>query len=470
MIERNSRLAWFLILGSSSILTSCKSRPAEDFNLLADNGPIAIYDANKPRKCESSEATMFKNSNAEILKPITIKGQVKDIFQNAVPHYAVIMNSNENNDLKKFIPVFIEKRGNSRGSHCEMKPTRIKFMLQPADPKLKAKLAKRQDEWGSTGIGPEEHEKIIASFPQGASDDQKLQAYYDAFMAITNGRGEPGEGFAQEKTTFFGQMGNDVKLVTHCGKASWEELSGPDYKTQREHLLNEFYIYRILNDFKTTIIKSSLLDITYEEPKLGDKLNFDGNTNVVGFLRESRSRLAERCGLKTEGPGVETNEVSVQQSDFLNNLFRSLDYGLQGHNTELLYDTDGKAVYSTYDFDLSGIWTETYFKNPGKIAVQAQRFGEFLAQRAGNVTIISQAMFVIGKLPKIKKKIAEAEKVINPRAAKDAQKFVKWIEAFEPVLVDFINKSRADNGPFIEAIEAQQKKDKVKENRPDPEG
>jgi hypothetical protein len=469
MNERVSRWALLSVVVSTNFLLSCKSRTEDEFSLLADAGPAAVYEANKPRKCESSEATMFKNTTAEVLKPITIKGEVKEIFQNAVGHYAVIMNPNSANDLQKFIPVFIEKRGNSRGTYCEMKPTRIKFMLQPADPKLKAKLAKRKDNWQGIGITPEDHAKLVESLPKG-SDAEKLQAYYDGFIASQNGRGQPGDGFAQEKTNFFGQMGDDVKFVTHCGKSEWEELSGKDYKTQKEHLLNEFYIYRILNDFKTTIIKTSLVEVTYELPKLGDKLSFEGNTNVVGFLRESRSRLADRCDLLTEGAGNGTDEVSVVQSDFLNNLFVSLDYGLQGHNTEMLYDKAGKKVYSTYDFDLSGIWTETYFKNPGTIEEKAQKFATFINDRADNVTVVSQVMFILGKMPKIKKKIEVAEKAINPREAKDKQKFVRWINAFEPVMVEFIKNSREKHGPLIEAIEVIQKREQAQDKKPDPEG
>jgi hypothetical protein len=257
-------------------------------------------------------------------------------------------------------------------------------------------------------------------------------------------------------------MGDDVKLVTHCGKGEVEELGGSDYKTQRENLLNEFFIYRILNDFKTTFIKTSLLDITYEQPNLGEKMSFEGNTNVVGFLRESKSRLADRCSLRVEGKIKEHNMVSVQQNHFMSNLIASKDYQHDGHNSEILYDSEGRAVYSNYDFDLSGIWGEIFVKNPGTIEEKSKRFSEILDKKADNITILSQSLFVIGKIKKIRSKIADAEKVINPKATKDKQKFVRWINAYEPVLVDSINKNRANHSEVIDAVEAYQKKQSSK--------
>jgi hypothetical protein len=469
-------MKWRLLSVSMSVgicvnlSSACKSNLKEDSLELAASGPIAIYEANKPRKCEPSKATLFKNSKAEILKPITIKGEVKEIFLKANGHYAVIMNPNADTDAMKFIPVFIEKRGNSRADYCEMKPARIKFMLQPSSAELKAKLAKRKDNWQTIGVSPEEHSKLIELLPKGASNEQKLQAYYEEFISLRKGGAAPEEGFPQEKISFFGQMGDDVKLVTHCGKGEVEELGGPDYKTQREHLLNEFYIYRILNDFKTTFIKTSLLDITYEQPSLGEKMSFEGNTNVVGFLRESKSRLADRCSLNVEGKTKGHNMVSVQQNHFMSNLIASKDYQLNGHNSEILFDSEGKAVYSTYDFDLSGIWGEIFVKNPGTIEDNAKRFSEFLGQKADNITILSQSLFVIGQIKKIRSKIEDAEKVINPKAAKDKQKFVRWINAYEPVLVDFINKNRVNHSEFIDAVEAYQKVNQAKESAFDPEG
>lgn len=468
-----------LLLGTfilTGLTHSCKTSLEEDSLLRAADTPeVALYKSLKPRTCESSESSMFKNSIAEVAKPITIKGDIDAIFRSHKPNYAVILNPNSKDDESKFIPVFIENRGNSRASYCEIKPVRIKFMLQPADPKLISKLAKREDDWKKVGISHEAHQKIISGFAAGMSDSEKLQAYYNAFIESQPKDNTAGVGFAQAKDSFFGQMGNDVKFVTHCGKPSgFPVLGGPNYEVQREHLLNEFYIYRIINEFKTTIIKSSLLEVTYELANApGNAVSFDGTTKVLGFLRESKTRLADRCDLLTRHEqGVrEDNAISRVQSDFINNLFVSLDYGLDfEHNTELLYDAEGRSVYSTYDFDLSGIWTEEYGKNPGPIEDQAVRFRDsFLASYIGNETMISQVLFIIGKMAKIKAKIEVAEKTINPRASASKKKFVRWIEAFEPVLVDFIAKNEATHGAFIAAVKAHQVKNKRKDDAPEPE-
>jgi hypothetical protein len=457
-----------------TFIASCKSRVSEDFSLLADVEFSSVYESSKPRKCEASKATMFKNSTSELEKPITIKGNVTDIFKNAKPQFAVIMDHRASSDARRFVPVYIENRGNTRGTDCEIKPVRIKFMLHPSDAELKAKLALRRDNWKATGITSEEHSRIISSFPQGSSNDQKLQLYYDAFIASQNGRPAPENGFSQDKDSFFGQMGDDVKLVTHCGKAEWEELSALTYKLQRERLLNEFYIYRILNELKTVIIKISLLGLTYEEARSSQKLTFDGQTNVIGFLRESRSKLASRCGLNEEplNASPDVDIVSETQTKLFNQFVLSLDYNFNqaqsnrnSHNIEILYDPKGnKKVYSSYDFDLNGIWKEHYDLPEDTYKDSARKFGVFLGTYVGNPIMIPQVTYLLSKLEKIKQKIATAEKVINANANEKEKKFVAWIAEFEPILYEFINLNRKDHGALIDAIRASQMKSKANDS------
>ena len=463
----------------------CKLRndAASDLVAEVDSPEIQKYKQLKPRSCEASKANIFKNRNAEIPKKITIKTDIDKVFRvrGAQSTYGVIFDPSAALDINKFIPVAFEGRGNSRASLCEMKPSRVYFMLQPSSPEDIQKLALRAkermgaDNWKSIGIAPETHKKIIDDMNAGGvqGDQKRLQFYYDAFVASQVNQTIPKDGFPQGKSTFFEQVGDDLKLVTHCGKANQKEWGGQDYAEQKAHLLNEFYIYRLLNEWKSTIIKTSLLDITYVGAASQEAMDFEGHSSALGFLRESRTKLANRCGLVSEKSANVANagrdEVSFAQSVFLNNLFVSLDYSVDNaHNSENIYDTSGKEFVTTYDFDLSGLWSETYFKNPGTIEQNAENFKNFLTQRVGDDKYLTQVLFVLGKMKKVTDKIDKIEAVINPKATPEQKKFVRWIKAFEPVLRGFVENHRATHGAYIEAVEKFQAKSQ--NEQVDPEG
>ncbi|MEI8025857.1 MAG: hypothetical protein WCI18_05885 [Pseudomonadota bacterium] len=482
---KTSHLKLYSLLLVMASTYACKFRNDQASDLLgeADSPEIQKYKQLKPRSCESSKAELFKNKKAEIPKKIMIKTDIDNVFkiQGAASTFGVIYDPSAALEINKFIPVAFEGRGNSRASLCEMKPSRIYFMLQPSSPEDIQKLALRPqgrmgaDNWKTIGIAPETHKKIIddmnASGIQG--DQKRRQFYYDAFVASQVNQTVPKDGFPQDKSSFFGQVGDDLKLVTHCGKTTQAEWGGKDYPEQQAHLLNEFYIYRLLNEWKSTIIKTSLLDITYVRAASQEAMDFEGHSSALGFLRESRTKLANRCGLLSELPANTGNagrdEVSFTQANFLNHLFVSLDYSADfAHNSENIYDSSGKEFVTTYDFDLSGIWSETYFKNPGTIEQNAENFKDFLSEKIGDEKYLTQVLFVLGKMKKINDKIDKIEAVINPNAAPEQKKFVRWIKAFEPVLRGFVESHRATHGPYIEAVEKFQAKSQ--NEQPDPEG
>ena len=466
---------------------ACKINNDQTTSLLAevDSPEIQKYKQLKPRSCEASKARLFKNKIAEIPKKIMIKTDIDRVFkrEGAWSTYGVIYDPSAATDLNRFIPVAFQGRGNSRASLCEIKPSRIYFLLQPSSPediqKLELKQADRPgaDNWKTVGISPEAHKKIIddmnASGVQG--DQKRLQFYYDAFVATQATQASPDDGFPQGKSSFFEQVGDDLKLVTHCGKTNQVPWGGRDYAEQQAHLLNEFYIYRLLNEWKSTIIKTSLLDITYVGAASTEPMSFEGHQNAFGFLRESRTKLANRCGFLADrdpkywGIPAVKDEVSFVQGDYLNHLFVSMDYGLDSeHNAENIYDSSGKKFVTTYDFDLSGIWSEAYRKSPGTIEQIAEKFKTFLEARNGDDKYLTQVLYTLGKIKKINEKIDKIEVVINPNAPPEQKKFVRWIKAYEPVLRGFVESHRASHGAYIDAVEKFQAKSQ--NEQPDPEG
>jgi flagellar biosynthesis/type III secretory pathway chaperone len=155
----------------------------------------------------------------------------------------------------------------------------------------------------------------------------------------------------------------------------------------------------------------------------------------------------------------------------------SLDYNFNqaqnnrnSHNIEILYDPKGnKKVYSSYDFDLNGIWKEHYDLPEDTYQDSTRKFGVFLGTIAGNPIMISKVMYLLSKLEKIKQKIATAEKVINASANETEKKFVGWITEFEPILYEYINLNRKDHGALIDAIRASQIKSKANDGALDRE-
>ncbi len=422
---------------------------------------VAKYKQFKPLKCASSKATLFKKGAPETPKHIAIKTNFDAVFSQSSTAYGVIMNIDATDPLLKFIPVYTEKRGNSRGTYCELKPLRFTYLLQPKEDAIRQKLVAAGVDL-TRGVTPEAHAKIMEDMTAAnlPGDAEKLQFYYDRLIAAMQGQPTPAIGFPQDSTSMFFRTGDDIKFVTHCGKTTWPELSGLNYHEQRKRLLGEFYLYRIVDEFKSTFIKTSIADVSYYPHASNEPMDFEGNKAVVSFFRESKSRMADRCDLKSEPPtpgqNFPANKVSVTQAEFVNNLLDSLDFVLQGnHNTESIYSAS-ESYYSPYDYDLAGVLTDTYFKNAGDWPVKRARFKQFLAQRLNNEFVIAQVMNFLGKLPKVKVQITQGEKAMYGAEENPANRLSRWLTEFEPELRAYIEANRAANGPYIAAIEALQ--------------
>ncbi|MEI6398406.1 MAG: hypothetical protein WCO71_06530, partial [Pseudomonadota bacterium] len=276
-------------------------------------------------------------------------------------------------------------------------------------------------------------------------------------------------GFKQDKDQFFSQMGDDVKLVTHCGKTGWDAISGVDYPGQRDRILYEFFIYRVLNELKTSIIKTSMLDITYVKSNTQDPMPIGDGNSAVGFFRESKEKMASRCKLLGKKPAANgsADAASAVQGDLIEHLLVNGDYSLAGgHNSEVLFDDKGNQYYSPYDFDLSGVVTDTYFKNSGPILQKAEAFKQFMKNTDGNEIMIAQVMYFMGKLDKIKEDIVNAEKLLSPTGAGNGKKLSAWLDLFAPILKDYVERNRPTKTAYINGIEGYIEKHKKKDNAP----
>lgn len=423
---------------------------------------VAKYKTMKPRKCAKSKAPLFKDETEAKPPRLILKSDLKTAFlspANWKP--GVVYVEGAANDTYRFIPVIIERRGNSRGDYCEFKPLRFTFLLQPADPARRAELeAAGKGDW-TIGVTPQKHAEILGELAALPSVEAKVQHYHDKLAALMAGKPLPANGFPQEKGSLFHKVGDDIKLVTHCGKAQgWPEIGGPDYPAQHKRLMLEYALYKVLDEFDTAIIDTAAATFKYYGAADATPMLFDGKDEAISFFREPKTQLAERCDLKPDrdpaGPAGAGDAVSAQQGPFINYFTASLDFAIFGHNYENLFGPANAIFYSPYDFDLSGVITETYFKNPGPITAQAERFKTFLAGKENNEIVLSQVLFLLNKMPKLRAVASKYEKDIYGDAELPAngRRLTAWFDHFEPLLKAYVEKHRATTfAPYITAVE-----------------
>jgi hypothetical protein len=212
-----------------------------------------------------------------------------------------------------------------------------------------------------------------------------------------------------------------------------------------------------------------MLDVTYVKSNTQDPMPIGDGNSAVGFLRESKEKMASRCKLLGDKPAVNgtSDPISRLQGEFINKLLVNGDYVLDvGHNTERMFDDKGNTFYSPYDFDLSGVVTDKYFQNSGPIAQKATTFSQFLKNYDNNEIMIAQVMYFLGKLDKIKEEIANAEKLLSPTGEGQGKKLTAWIDLFAPILKDYVERNRPNKTAYITGIEGYIEKHKKKDNAP----
>lgn len=228
----------------------------------------------------------------------------------------------------------------------------------------------------------------------------------------------------------FDKIGDDVKIVTHCGKSIWKNLGGDTLERQQDKILGEYLIYKILEEFKTTTMKARLAKVTYRYS------NGLPMATKYAFFRENRSSIAKRCKLKKNKPEnlkLDPNHAFPKfHAQFLHKFVISNDYALyREHNVKYVYKVNENSyspIYIPYDFDLSGILEPFFIRNLGlPMVITANTFRGFV-QNFANVSgkhrqvAIVQVQKVLKQKQDIKELIEGTEGLSAPLRAR----FLKW--------------------------------------------
>ncbi len=375
-------------------------------------GLDALIDRYRPLQCRDSGSPLFQAGPNDILQLELIADFAHintDTYSETGGDWGILSYQGKEGQ-RRFLPVFIKDRGNSRRDFCEWVPLRILF----GSPLLKEKLEKQAME----------HLPL-----------RKQLAKMYRLLKRETGEKRPAKGVPQ-KDNLFRKLGDDIKLVTHCGKSSWRHVGGETREIQEERLLQEYYLYRLLEQMGSVIPKTRLAEVTYRDPQ-GKPL-----VTRKAFFREPRSRLAKRCGLsKHPSPGVEEkgiDETSWFQLELYNEFIYFRDYGRDGRNINLLYRDDGWVVTGPYDFDLSGIIVPEY--RPNGRTVQENRkdyFEPWIAFHDGDERAVVQIHFMVKNREKMRQILEHSLLGEEKRAH-----MLEWFDSYMTVLEQFLERNR----------------------------
>jgi len=236
-----------------------------------------------------------------------------------------------------YIPMLLTSRGKSRGQGCPVKPFRMVFLDQKIEFEIETHLM-------ANAITPGSKE------------------YLTEYFKMLNARelAENEKNVAQDNN-IFDKLGDDVKVVTHCGAANGF-MGAPTAELQDRRLLGEYYLYKIIEELNTPVESARLAMITYLTPQ-GEALypGVNNTTSRIAFFREPPKVVAKRCGLLTKPPANSPELMdadSSYQAMAINRFLLNSDYNAgyrNGHNANIFYDQQGAAHPAPYDFDLSQI-------------------------------------------------------------------------------------------------------------------
>lgn len=304
------------------------------------------------RQCDKPEASVYKTSDMNKPVPLTVMLDYVGLNSKDGRSYKGVAVVENKKGEKKYLPVFFSKRGNSRGSHCEAPPFRMSFMSDTIAKEIEQKLLAAEIAVGSEGY---------------------LKSYYDQLQTMVVDLNTQVEG---PKTGLFAGVGDDIKVVTHCGLSTWANIGGPDETSQNVRLMSEFYIYQMLAEMRMPVEMTRLANITYYNAD-GTPAYKDGENAKfkLAFFREPPKSVAKRCGLESKIEDVTKNNPAIGLANqaeptaefaatFMNKLVYNNDFAMAwGHNSNKFFNGKGQFVYGAYDFDLSGIISKGYSKN-----------------------------------------------------------------------------------------------------------
>ncbi len=368
-----------------------------------------IVEEYRPLQCKKSKSPLFQAEANDLLKLDIIADFNyinKEIYSETGGDYGVVSYRDTDNK-QHYVPVYIKDRGNSRRDFCEWVPLRISF----EDPMLAKELN------------------------DDVQSDPRLLKMYKRLKSIR--RNVPfEEGFSQ-KTNIFRALGDDIKLVTHCGKSTWQWVGGDTQKQQEDRLLEEYYLYQVLDQMGSTVLKTRLAEITYRDPT-GKEI-----ITRKAFFREPKSKLAKRCRMsKRPYPGVVEkgiNDASWFQLKLYNAFIYFKDYGRDGRNVNMLYGKDGQIFVGPYDFDLSGIIAPGYRPNSNTVEDNLQEhFKDWVKHHDGDAMSFVQIYYVVRNRDKMRNVLVGSLLGEQERAY-----LLSWFDSYMAVLEQYVERNSA---------------------------
>jgi len=361
-----------------------------------------------PLQCKQSKSPLFQADANDVLKLEIISDFAhvnKETYSETGGDSAIISWQDKKGNTEH-LPVFIKDRGNSRRDFCEWVPLRITF----ESPQIKKQL-----------------ERLLEKIPPG---EERLVAMYNELKSIR--KDNPLTKGVPQRDNLFRKLGDDIKLVTHCGKSSWKRVGGDTREEQEERLLQEYYIYQVLDQMSSVTLKTRLAEITYRDP--------EGSILVTrkAFFREPKSRLAKRCGLsKRPWPGVEykgIDDISWFQLELFNRFVYFKDYDRDGRNINMLYRDDGKIFAGPYDFDLSGILVPDYRPNSATLEENLQHyFRSWIKYHDGDEMAVVQIFAMVENKNRMRSVLENS--LLNE---KKKAHMLNWFDSYMAVLEQFI--------------------------------
>jgi hypothetical protein len=286
--------------------------------------------------------------------------------------------------LTEYIPVLLSTRGKSRAKYCAFPPLRIRFLSSRTQGQIRRQV--------------------------GAAES--LQTYFDVFAHFPLSTEDLLDG---DGPGVFKKLGDDVKLVTHCGVPhGWKSLGAPSEELQTDKLRGEYYMYRLLAEMKIPVEATRLAEITYRDQN-GQPVFA---TAKPAFFREPTKSLAKRCGVLGKPPvpkeQLRDNAASKLDLQFINKLILNYDFdagngvGQWARNANLLYGPAGEIFFGPYDFDLSSVVFDTEMKTREDFQRKLQKFVAFV--KASDPALTAPRLARLrAALPKFAELVAQME-------------------------------------------------------------
>jgi hypothetical protein len=378
-----------------------------------------VVEEYRPLQCKRSKSPLFQAEANELLKLDIIADFNtinKEIYDDEGGDYGIVSYEDAEKG-RQYIPVHIKDRGNSRRDFCEWVPLRLSF----EDPAIAAELNKE------------------------IQGDDRLLKMYKKFKSMR--RNVPfTEGFSQKKN-IFRSLGDDIKLVTHCGKSTWKWVGGETQKEQEDRLLQEYYLYQVLSQMNSTILKTRLAEVTYRDPR-GKEL-----VTRKAFFREPKSKLAKRCGFSkrpysnVEDMGI--NDTSWFQLKLYNAFIYFKDYGKDGRNVNMLYAKDGQTFVGPYDFDLSGIIAPGYRPNSNTMEENLEEhFKDWVNHHDGDEMSMVQIYYVVNNRERMRKVLVE-----SLLGEQERTYLLAWFDSYMAELEKYIERNGVLMPELMDALQ-----------------